>query len=196
MCSWPGSFGWRSWWRCCQRAPADRKQKAEVAPHRAPAPQRARAPHGNRARLSSLGTPRRMRTPWGVASWMGGPSSFVTIQCTACVSRSATLTLAVTMRVPSSVQIETRRRPASPPKSKGPLLAYGYLPENATAVVAVFHDGRRVDDDVVSKPVPSVVSNAAPRVWALPLPLGVQIPGAPPIFYVAADGTETPAPKI
>jgi hypothetical protein len=53
--------------------------------------------------------------------------------------------------------------------------------------VAVFNDGRRVDDDVVSM--------RAPRVWALPLPLGVKVPGAPPIFYVAADATETPAPK-
>ena len=72
---------------------------------------------------------------------------------------------------------------------QGSLLAYGYLPENATGVVAVFNDGRRVADDIVSK--------GAPRVWALPLPLGVQIPGgAPPLFYVAADGSETPAPKI
>jgi hypothetical protein len=71
---------------------------------------------------------------------------------------------------------------------QGSLLAYGYLPEDATAVVAVFNDGRRVDDDVVS--------NDAPRVWALPLPLGVKVPGAPLIFYVAADCTESPAPKV
>jgi len=71
---------------------------------------------------------------------------------------------------------------------QGSLLAYGYLPENATSVVAVFNDGRRVDNDVVS--------NDAPRVWALPLPEGVKIPGAPPIFYVGADGAETPAPKV
>ena len=70
---------------------------------------------------------------------------------------------------------------------QGSLLACGYLPENATAVVAVFNDGRRVDDDVVS--------DGAPRVCALPLPVGVEVPGAPPIFYVATDGTETPAPK-
>jgi hypothetical protein len=71
---------------------------------------------------------------------------------------------------------------------QGFLLAYGYLPENATAVVAVFNDGRRVDDDVVSE--------GAPRVWALPLPPGVDVPGAPTIFYATADGTETPAPKV
>jgi len=70
---------------------------------------------------------------------------------------------------------------------QGSLLAYGYLPENATAVIAVFNDGRRVDDDVVS--------DGAPRVWALPRPVGVEAPGAPPIFFVAADATETPAPK-
>jgi hypothetical protein len=72
---------------------------------------------------------------------------------------------------------------------QGSLLAYGYLPENATAVVGVFNDGRRVDDDAVS--------NGAPRVWALPLPLGVRsFREAPSIFYVTADGTETPAPKV
>jgi hypothetical protein len=71
---------------------------------------------------------------------------------------------------------------------QGSLLAFGYLPENAIAVVAVSNDGRRLYDDIVS--------NGAPRVWALPLPLGVKIPGAPPIFYVAADGTETPAPTV
>ena len=71
---------------------------------------------------------------------------------------------------------------------QGSLLAYGYLPENATAAVAVFNDGRRLDNDIVSK--------NAPRVWALPLPREVDINGAPPIFYVAANGTETPAPKI
>jgi hypothetical protein len=71
---------------------------------------------------------------------------------------------------------------------QGSALAYGYLPEDATAVVAVFDDGRRVDEDVVSE--------AAPRVWALPLPPGVELPGAPPIFYVGADGSEAPAPKI
>jgi hypothetical protein len=67
---------------------------------------------------------------------------------------------------------------------QGSLLAYGYLAENATAVVAVLDDGRRVDDDVVS--------NSAPRVWALPLPPGVELRDErPQIFYVAADGTET-----
>jgi len=45
---------------------------------------------------------------------------------------------------------------------QGSLLAYGYLPENTTAVVAVFNDGRRVDDDVVS--------DGAPLMWALPTP--------------------------
>jgi hypothetical protein len=68
------------------------------------------------------------------------------------------------------------------------VLAYGYLPENATGVVAVLDDGRRVDNEVVSK--------GAPRVWALPLPAGVKPFGFPPIAYVAADGAETPAPKI
>jgi hypothetical protein len=71
---------------------------------------------------------------------------------------------------------------------QGSLLAFGYLPENAIAVVAMFDDGRRLDDDIVS--------NGAPRVWALPLPLGVEIPPKPPIFYVAADGTETLAPQV
>ena len=72
---------------------------------------------------------------------------------------------------------------------QGSLLAFGYLPENATAVVAVLDDGRRVDDDVVS--------DGAPRVWALPLPLGVELGDKrPAIFYVAADGTETPAPQV
>jgi hypothetical protein len=72
---------------------------------------------------------------------------------------------------------------------QGSLLAFGYLPENATAVVAVFDDGRRVDDDVVS--------NSSPRVWALPLPLGVELgDNRPAILYVAADGTQTPAPKV
>jgi hypothetical protein len=70
----------------------------------------------------------------------------------------------------------------------GSLLAYGYLPENATAVVAVLNDGRRLDDDIVS--------NGAPRVWALPLPRGIDAFQSQPIFYVAADGTETPAPKV
>jgi hypothetical protein len=42
---------------------------------------------------------------------------------------------------------------------QGSRLAYGYLPETATGVVAVFDDGRRVDD--------VVVSTSAPRVWAL-----------------------------
>jgi hypothetical protein len=69
------------------------------------------------------------------------------------------------------------------------VLAYGYLPENAVGVVAVLDDGRRVEDDVLSKD--------APRVWALPLPLGVELGDKrPAIFYVAADGTETPAPKV
>jgi hypothetical protein len=68
------------------------------------------------------------------------------------------------------------------------VLAYGYLPDNATGVVAVLDDGRRVDDEVVS--------NDVPRVWALPLPPGVKPFGSPPISYVAADGAETPAPKI
>jgi hypothetical protein len=72
--------------------------------------------------------------------------------------------------------------------AEGASLAYGYLPENATGVVAVLDDGRRVDDEVVSK--------GAPRVWALPLPAGVKPFGFPPISYVAADGAETPARKI
>ena len=72
--------------------------------------------------------------------------------------------------------------------AEGSSLAYGYLPENATAVVTVLDDGRRVDDDIVSDRVP--------RVWALPLPAGVKPFAFPPISYVAADGTETPAPKI
>jgi len=55
---------------------------------------------------------------------------------------------------------------------QGSVLAYGYLPEKAIAVVALFNDGRRLDDDVVS--------NGVPRVWALPLPPGVKVPGAPP----------------
>jgi hypothetical protein len=71
---------------------------------------------------------------------------------------------------------------------QGSALAYGYLPQDATAVVAVFADGRRVDDEVLS--------NGVPRVWALPLPAGAEVGAAPPIFYVAADGTETPAPKV
>jgi hypothetical protein len=65
-------------------------------------------------------------------------------------------------------------------------LAYGYMPENAVAVVALLDDGRRVDDDIVS--------NSAPRVWALPLPAGVEAFALPPILYVHADGTETAAP--
>jgi hypothetical protein len=191
MCSWPGWFGWfgwRFWLRCWQRAPEAPIHRVEVAPHRARAQHRARAPHSNRDRLSSSATPRRTRTPWRLASWMGGPSLFVTTRCTACVSRSATPTLAATTRVPSSPQIGTKRQLASQPKSKVPYSRTAISPENATAAVAVFDDGRRVEDDIVSK--------GAPRVWALPLPLGVKIPGAPPIFYVAADGTETPAPKV
>jgi hypothetical protein len=71
---------------------------------------------------------------------------------------------------------------------QGSLLAYGYLPENATAAVAVFNDGRRVEDDIVS--------DVPPRVWALPLPLGTKRPGGPSIFYVGANGTETSAPRV
>jgi len=72
--------------------------------------------------------------------------------------------------------------------AEGAALAYGYLPENAIGVAAVLDDGRRMDDDVVS--------NVPPRVWALPLLAGVKPFAFPPISYVAADGTETPAPKI
>src|SRR5262245_11598967 len=68
------------------------------------------------------------------------------------------------------------------------VLAYGYLPANATGVVAVLNDGRRIDDEIVSK--------GAPRVWALSFPAGVNPFGLPPVFYVAADGTETPAPNV
>jgi hypothetical protein len=45
---------------------------------------------------------------------------------------------------------------------QGSLFAFGYLPENATAVVAVFDDGRRVDDDVVSNSAPPRVGVATP----------------------------------
>jgi hypothetical protein len=61
-------------------------------------------------------------------------------------------------------------------------------PDNATAVVAVLNDGRRVDDDILS--------NGAPRVWALPLPPGVNDFASTSIFCVAADGSETPAAKV
>jgi hypothetical protein len=131
----------------------------------------------------------------GVASRMGGPTLFVTIQCTRlCVTLGdADFGCDDAGPVIGPGQDQTTARFTA--EVQGSLLAYGHLPESATAVVGVFNDGRRLDDDVVSKPVPSVVSNAAPRVWALPLPGGVQVSGAPSIFYVAADGTETPAPK-
>lgn len=72
-------------------------------------------------------------------------------------------------------------------EAEGSALAYGYLPENATAVVAVLADGRRVGDHVLS--------NSVPRVWALPLPAGVVDFASISILYVAANGTETPALK-
>jgi hypothetical protein len=72
--------------------------------------------------------------------------------------------------------------------AEGSALAYGYLPDNATAVAAVLDNGRRVDDDILS--------NGAPRIWALPLPPGVTDFASTSILYVAADGTESPAPKV
>ena len=83
-------------------------------------------------------------------------------------------------------QDQTMARITAEPQ--GSLLAYGYLPENATAVVAVFNDGQRADNDVLS--------NSAPRLWALPLPVGTTRFNGVSIVYVAADRTETPAPRV
>jgi hypothetical protein len=40
-------------------------------------------------------------------------------------------------------------------EAEGSALAYGYLPDNATAVAAVLGDGRRVDDDILSNSAPA-----------------------------------------
>jgi hypothetical protein len=70
----------------------------------------------------------------------------------------------------------------------GSPLLYGYLPDDAVAVVGVLDDGRRLEEDIVN--------TGPPAVWALPVPAGVDVSRSPSILYIGTDGAETAAPTL
>lgn len=88
--------------------------------------------------------------------------------------------------MPAWADQTTARFTFGPPPT-GADLAVGYLPDGAVGVAADLNDGTRVDAAVIG---------GTPRIWALPLPPGLETFDPPPIVYIAEDGTETPAPLL